>query len=115
MSDAMWHSLLQQVLFQYVTLLTNPEGPAPSAPTLTRKEIIERVTARKEACPAAISAAAAAAADGSDNGGDSDCCGDGGCDANCEDAALGHVGENEAAQPAAAKAAAAPAGRRWPK
>ncbi len=26
MSDATWHSLLQDVLVQYVTLLTNPEG-----------------------------------------------------------------------------------------
>jgi hypothetical protein len=29
MSYAMWHSLLQDVLVQYVTLVTNPEGPAP--------------------------------------------------------------------------------------
>ncbi len=31
MPDATWHSVLQleEVLVQYVTLLTNPEGPAP--------------------------------------------------------------------------------------
>ena len=63
MTDATWHSLLQHVPMKYVTLLTNPEGPAPSAPTKTRKEIIERDTARKEARAAAL-AAADAAADG---------------------------------------------------
>ena len=56
MSDDTWPTLLQHVL-EYVTLLTNLEGPAPSAPTLTRKEIIERDTA-------------VAAADGGDGGGD---------------------------------------------
>ncbi len=59
---------LHHVLIEYVTLLTNLEGPAPSAPTLTRKEIID--TARKEAHAAAIAAAAAAAAYGGDSGGD---------------------------------------------
>ncbi len=58
MSDATWHSLLQDVIVRYVTLLTNPEGPAQSAQTLTRKEIIERDTARKEARAAAVAAAA---------------------------------------------------------
>ncbi len=73
MPDATWHSLLQDVLIQYVTPLTNPEGPAPSAPTLTRKEIIEHDTARKEARDAAVASAAAAAADGGgDSGGDGD-------------------------------------------
>ncbi len=67
MSDDMWPTLLQHVL-EYVTLLTNLEGTAPSAPTLTRKEIIEHDTTRKESRAAAI--AAAAAADGSDGGGD---------------------------------------------
>ena len=28
-SDDTWHTLLQDVLVRYVTLLTNPEGPAP--------------------------------------------------------------------------------------
>ncbi len=28
-TNATWHSLLQHVLVQYVTLLTNPEDPAP--------------------------------------------------------------------------------------
>jgi hypothetical protein len=116
MSDATWNSLLQHVLIQYVTLLTNPEGPAPSAPTLTRKEIIERDTARKEVRAAAISATAAAAADGGDSGGD-------GCNAQGEDDASGHGDEDEAAQrrpaepqrPAVAPPAAAPAGRRQRK
>jgi hypothetical protein len=36
MTDATWHSLLRDILVRYVTLLTNPEGSAPSAPTLTR-------------------------------------------------------------------------------
>jgi hypothetical protein len=94
-SDDTWHTLLQDILVWHVTLLTNPEGPAPSAPTRTRKEIIERDTARKEARAAAVAAAAAAA----DGGGDSS--GDGGGD----DDALGHGDEVEAAQPAAAKAA----------
>ncbi len=60
-SDDMWHTLLQDVLVRYVKLLTNPEGPAPSAPPLTRKEIIEHDTARKAARAAAANAAAAAA------------------------------------------------------
>ncbi len=77
MSDDTWPSLLQHVL-QYVMLLTNLEGPAPSAPTLTRKEIIEHDTTRKEARAAAI--AAAAAPDGGDGGGD------GGCDSGGDDA-----------------------------
>jgi hypothetical protein len=37
--DDTWHTLLQDVLVRYAKLLTNPEDPAPSAPTLTRKEI----------------------------------------------------------------------------
>ncbi len=76
MTDATWHSLLQDVLVRYVTLLTNPEGPAVSVPTLTRQEIIQHDNGRKQACAAAAAAAAAA--------------NDGG-------------GEGEAAQPAAAK------------
>jgi hypothetical protein len=102
MSDDTWHTLLQHVLIEYVMLLTNLEGPSPSAPTLTRKEIIECDTARKEASTAAIAAAAAAAAaDGGDSCGDG--CGGGGGDG--DDAASGHGDENEATQPAAAKAA----------
>ncbi len=95
-TDATWHSLLQHVLIQYITLLTNPEGPAPSAPTLTKKEIIDRDTARKEACAAAIAAAAAAAADdgGDGSGGGDGGGGDGGGDADGEDAALGQNGED---------------------
>jgi hypothetical protein len=36
MTDATRHFLLQDVIVRYVTLLTNPEGPAASIPTLTR-------------------------------------------------------------------------------
>ena len=32
MSDPAWHTLLRHLLIEYVTLITNPEGPAPSAP-----------------------------------------------------------------------------------
>jgi hypothetical protein len=76
-SDDMWPTLLRDVL-EYVTLLTNLklEGSAPSVPTLTRKEIIEHDTTRKESRAAAI--ARAAAADGGDGGGDG---GRGGSDA----------------------------------
>ncbi len=31
-SDPKWHSLLRQLLIEYVTLLTNPEGTSPSGP-----------------------------------------------------------------------------------
>ncbi len=97
----MWHSLLWDVLVRYVTLLTNPEGPAPSAPTLTKKEIIELETrnARKEA--RAASAAAAAADSGGDSGGG----GGGGGGDDGDNATSAHGDEDEAAQPAAAKAA----------
>ncbi len=93
MSDDTWHTLLQNVLvelLEYITLLTNLEGPAPSAPTLTRKEIIKHDTARKEARAATI--AAAAAAGGGDSGGDSG--GDGGGDGDGDDATSGHGDED---------------------
>ncbi len=110
MTDATWHSLLLDVLVQYVTLLTNPEGPAPSAPTLTRPEIIERDNARKEARAASAASAAAAA----DSSGDS--CGSGGGggddDGDGDDATSEHG--DEAAQPAAAKAAGGAARGRQP-
>ncbi len=99
MTDATWHSLLRDVLIRYVTLLTNPEGPAPSAPTLTRPEIIERDNARKEARAAAAAAAVSAADSGGDSGGGGGGGGDG------DDATSAHGDEDEAAQPAAAKAA----------
>jgi hypothetical protein len=79
MSDPAWHTLLWNLLVEpeYVTLLTNPEGPAQSAPILTRQEILERNTARKIACTAAAAAAAAAANAGSGgDGGDGDGDGD---------------------------------------
>jgi hypothetical protein len=106
MSDPAWHSLLRQLL---VTLLTNPEGPAPSAPALTRAEILKPDTARKEANAAAANANANANAegggggggggsgDGSSGGGDSDEAGDA--------SGPGEEPEEEAAtRPAAAKA-----------
>ncbi len=37
-SDDTWHTLLQDDLLRCAKLLTNPEGPAPSAPTLIRKK-----------------------------------------------------------------------------
>jgi hypothetical protein len=40
MSDHAWHTLLRQLLIKYVTLLTNPEGTAPSAPSLKRQEFL---------------------------------------------------------------------------
>jgi hypothetical protein len=99
MSDDTWPTLLQHVL-EYVTLLTNLEGSALSAPTLTRKEIIERDTTRKESRAAAI--AAAADADGGDG------CGDGGGG----DAASGQGDEDEGSrgQPAGRAAAKAAGG-----
>ncbi len=71
MSDDTQPTLLQHVL-EYITLLTNLEGPAQSAPTLTRKEIIEHDTTKPVPLPspppplltsatAAATAAAAAA------------------------------------------------------
>jgi hypothetical protein len=110
MPDSMWHSLLHDALVQYVTLITNPEGPAPSVPTLTRPEIIQRDNARKQARSGAIAAAAAAANDG---GGDADSDGEAEADANAEaetategdaNAEAEAATEGEAAQPAAAKA-----------
>jgi hypothetical protein len=72
MFDPSWHTLLRNLLVQYVTLLTNPEGPAQSAPTLTRKEILELDITRKEASAASTATAAAANAGGGGGGGDSD-------------------------------------------
>jgi len=74
MSDATWHSLLLDVLVRYGTHLTNPEGPAPSAPMLTKHQILQSDNARKEARAASAAAAAAAAESG---GGDSGGGGDG--------------------------------------
>ena len=115
MSDDTWPTLLQHVL-EYVTLLTNLEleGSAPSVPTLTRKEIIERDTTRKESRAAAI--APAAAADGGDGGGDG---GRGGSDAASgqgdeDEGSRGHPACRAAAKAAggAAQGKAPPAGRK---
>ncbi len=111
MSDDTWPTLLQHVL-EHVTLLTNLEGPALPALTLTRKEIIERDTTRKESRAAAI--AAAAAADSGDGGGD-----DGGSDAalgqgDKDEGSRGHPAGRAAAKAAcgASKGKAPPAGRK---
>ncbi len=93
-------------------VLTNLEGSAPSAPTLTRKEIIERDITRKASRAAAI--VAAAAADGGDG------CGDGGvCDAASgqgdeDEGSQGHPAGRAAAKAAcgASKGKAQPAGRK---
>jgi hypothetical protein len=71
MSYPSWHKNLRNLLVEYVTLLTNPEGPTPSAPTLTRQEIPERDAARKEARSASTAASAAANAGSGGGGGDS--------------------------------------------
>jgi hypothetical protein len=108
MSDPAWHTLNRQVLVKYVTLIINPEGPAPSAPTMIRKEILEHDAARKDAHTAADTAANRDGAggaggececdcDGVDCGGDSDC--------NSEEDAEGS--EEAAIKQAAAKPAAA--------
>ena len=112
MPDATWHSLLQDVLVQYVTLLTNPEGPAPSAPMLTKQEIIQHDNARTEARAASAAAAAAAAESGGDSGGGGG--GGGNGDSDGDDAASAHGDEDEAAPPAAAKAAGGAARGRQP-
>jgi len=114
-SDDMWPTLFRDVL-EYVTLLTNLklEGSAPSVPTLTRKEIIEHNTTRKESHAAAI--ARAAAADGGDGGGDG---GRGGSDAASgqgdeDEGSRGHPACRAAAKAAggAAQGKAPPAGRK---
>jgi hypothetical protein len=111
MSDATWHSLLLDVLVRYGTHLTNPEGPAPSAPMLTKHQILQSDNARKEARAASAAAAAAAAESGGDSGGGGGD-GDGDGDGYGDDAASAHGDEDEAAQPAAAKAAgSAPKGK----
>ena len=71
MSDPKWHSLLRQLLIEYVTLPANPEGTTQSAPSLRRQECLERDKASEEA-----SAATATAAGGGAGGGDCDGGGD---------------------------------------
>ncbi len=73
MSDPEWHSLLRQLLIEYVTLLTNlnPEGTSPSAPSLKRQECLERDKASEEAC-AATAFAAGGGGGGGAGGGDGD-------------------------------------------
>ena len=70
LSDPAWHTLLRHLLIKYVTHLTNPEGPAPSAPSLTRQEVLERDATRQEARAAAAAAAAAGDGGGGGDGGD---------------------------------------------
>ena len=70
MSDPEWHSLLRQLLIEYVTLLTNPEGTSPSAPSLKRQECLERDKSSEEASAAA--SAAGGGGGGGAGGGDGD-------------------------------------------
>ena len=105
LSDPAWHSLLRHLLIEYVTLLTNPEGPAPSAPSRTRQEVLERDAARQEAHAAAAAAAAAGGGGGGGGGGDGSRCGGGGVDDDDDDDALEPGGEEAApAKPAAKRA-----------
>ena len=99
MSDPDWHTLLRQLLIEYITLLTNPEGTSPSAPSLKRQDFLERDKASKEA-----RAATATAAGGDGGGGEGGGDGDGG-DGD-EDGDGSGPGEEEAAtaKPAAGKA-----------
>ncbi len=105
MSDPAWHTLLQNLLVEYVTLLTNPESPAPSAPILTRQEILEHDATRKEASGTSSSSAAAANA-GSDCG-----CGDGGGDGGNGDGGDGDSGDGDGDEADDTSGPAAKAGR----
>ena len=78
-SSLAWHTLLRQLLIEYVTLLTNPEGTALSAPSLKRQEFLERDKASKEA-RAATATATGGGGGGGEGGGDGDGGGDGGGD-----------------------------------
>ena len=108
MSDPEWHSLLRQLIIKYVTLLTNPEGTTPSAPSLKRQECLERDKASEEARAATASAAGGGSGGGA-GGGDGDGRGD-------EDDNGSGLGEEEAAaaKPAASKAKGRGAGTSKP-
>ncbi len=108
LSDPAWHSLLRHLLIEYVTLLTNPEGPAPSAPPLTRQEVLEHDAARQEARAAA--AAAAAAGGGGGGGGGGSRGGGGGVDDDDDDASEPGGEEAAPAKPAAKRAKGKAAG-----
>jgi hypothetical protein len=111
MSDPEWHSLLRQLLIEYVTLLTNPEGTSPSAPSLKRQECLEHDISSEEACAATASAAGGGGGGGAGggnggNGGNSGGDGDGDEDEDeDEDDDGSGLGEEEAAgaKPAASK------------
>ncbi len=107
MSDHAQHTLLRQLLIEYVTLLTNPEGTVPSAPSLKRREFLDRDKASKEA-RAATATAAGGGGGGGEGGGD----GDGDEDEDEDDDGSG-PGEEEAAttKPAASKAKGRGAGK----
>ncbi len=118
-----WHSLLRQLLIEYVTLLTNPEGTSPSAPSLKRQECLERDKASEEA-RAATATAAGGGGGGDVGGGDGDGGGDGGGDGDSdgdgdedEDDDGSGLGEEEAvaSKPAASKAKGKGAGKPWKK
>ncbi len=113
-SSPAWHTLLRQLLIKYVTLLTNPKGTAPSAPSLKRQEFLEYNKASKEACTTTATAAGGGGG-GGEGGDDGDGAGDGGSDGDSDGGGDGDgdedddgsgPGEEEAAtaKPAAAKA-----------
>ena len=104
LSDPAWHTLLRHLLIKYVKLLTNSEGPAPSAPSLTRQEVLERDAVRQEARAAATAVAVAGGDGGGGDGGDGD--GDGGVDDD-------DIDDDDASEPGGEEAAPAkPAAKR---
>ena len=104
-----WHNLLQDLLIEYVTLLTNPDSTTLSTPSHKKQERLERDTPREDARTAPARAAPAPAAGegggggagGGDGGGEGDGDGDGDGDIEEEDRA----GDEDAAgaKPAAPK------------
>ncbi len=77
--DCDWHNLLRELLIEYVTLLTNPDGTTLSAPSHKKQERLERDIASEEARTAPAPAAGEGGGGGA-GGGDGDGGGDGGGD-----------------------------------
>jgi hypothetical protein len=104
-----WHNLLQDLLIEYVALLTNPDSTTLSTPSHKKQERLERDIPREDARTAPARAAPAPAAGegggggagGGDGGGEGDGDGDGDGDIEEEDRA----GDEDAAgaKPAAPK------------
>ena len=71
-----WHNLLQDLLIEYVTLLTNPDSTTLSTPSHKKQERLERDIPREDARTAPARAAPAPAAGegggGGAGGGDGD-------------------------------------------